>query len=210
VQELFVRGVALRPGDRPGDAGELWGMLKHAMRTDGESGKPVHTSQPPRGSRAPATLRMEQVAAASLPAIELGRQATVLAPPSVQASGHPHAGSTLRIPQPAGRSGAEALGATPGVAPRPPGLASTLPIPTPAPTPAFVPGPPGGASRGFGPEPSSGERPKLRPAAARPDRASGAPPPTSGRSIAITVAVSVIGALAVVAALWLAMAHFAK
>lgn len=49
VQDLFVRGFALRPGDRPGDAGELWGMLKHAMRKDAESGKSAHASQPPRG-----------------------------------------------------------------------------------------------------------------------------------------------------------------
>ena len=215
VQDLFVRGLALRPGDRPGDAGELWGMLKHAMRKDAEPGKVAHASQPPRGGRAPATLRMEQVVPASLPAIELDRPGG-LSVPSAASHGH-QLGGTLRIPKPAGRSGAEALGATPGVAPPPPthahALAATLPIPTPLPTAAVAPGPPRLTPGFTSSEAPSGERREqreLRPS----DPARSVPksdaPSASSRSIALTVVFSVVGALAVVAALWLAMVHFGK
>ena len=53
---------------------------------------------------------MEQVTPAPSPVIELGHQATVLAPASAQVRA---LGGTLRIPQGSSRSGAEALAATP-------------------------------------------------------------------------------------------------
>jgi serine/threonine-protein kinase len=42
VERVFAQAVALRPGDRPRDAGEFWGMLKHAMHADSDSGRPPH------------------------------------------------------------------------------------------------------------------------------------------------------------------------
>jgi hypothetical protein len=63
----------------------------------------------------------------------------------------------------------------------------------------------------FPAEAPSGERSKPRPShPARGAGGSDAPAPPSRGSIALTVVFSVIGALAVVAALWLAMVHFGK
>jgi len=39
VQEVLAQAVALLPTDRPRDAGELWGMLKHALGADHASGR---------------------------------------------------------------------------------------------------------------------------------------------------------------------------
>jgi serine/threonine protein kinase len=195
VQDVFVRALALRPGDRPGDAGELWGMLKHAMRTDRDSGRPSHAVKREVEPGPPPTLRMEQVPSAAQPAIELGRQATMLAPPSAQPPGGGRAlGGTLRIPHASARSGAEALAATPF----PPGVAvpvnspaySAPPPPQVAPSPGFV-----SDAAGSRPRSAGGPRPAV--------------PASSPRaSIALLVVFSVVGALAIVAGLWLAMAHF--
>lgn len=38
VESAFSRAVALKPADRPRDAGDFWGMLKHAMGQDARSG----------------------------------------------------------------------------------------------------------------------------------------------------------------------------
>jgi eukaryotic-like serine/threonine-protein kinase len=51
VEAVLARAVALEPMDRPGDAGELWGMLKHAMGVDAQ---PV---QPGRAPAAPSLAR---------------------------------------------------------------------------------------------------------------------------------------------------------
>jgi hypothetical protein len=60
VESLMASAVALRPGDRPQDAGEFWGMLKHALRADAESGRPLRAkagtlvmAQGSRGSSGP-------------------------------------------------------------------------------------------------------------------------------------------------------------
>lgn len=80
VEALLARAVALAPSERPQDAGELWGALKHAMRTDAESGRPPHAhrpqSMPPRASALPHETN---VASADAPAVELVRPAS--APP---------------------------------------------------------------------------------------------------------------------------------
>jgi serine/threonine-protein kinase len=198
VQEVFVRALALRPGDRPGDAGELWGMLKHAIRGDHDSGRPPHAAPQERDPGPPPTLRMEQVPSAAHPAIELGRQATLLAPPSAPPPGAGRAmGGTLRIPQASSRSGAEALAATPfppAVAPPPPApTRSAAPPPQLAPTPGFV-------SFGSDGSPSRARGSRV------PNAAVTTVPPSRG-SIALLVVFSVVGALAIVAGLWLAMAH---
>jgi serine/threonine protein kinase len=197
VQNLFVRAFAIRPGDRPGDAGELWGALKHAIRTDGDSGRPPHASKREVERGPPPTLRMEQVPSVATPAIELGRQATLLAPPSVQAQGPSLAmGGTLRIPQASARSGAEALAATPS----PPGVQPGPKLSTPPP-PQMAP------SAGFA---GDGSPPRAR--RPEPPRAPQAlaPVPPRRTSIAMIVVFSVVGALAIVAALWLAMARLGK
>jgi serine/threonine-protein kinase len=114
VEAVFARAASLQPADRPRDAGELWGMLKNAMRKDAESGGRApaapRTGSPqaaPTPSPPAATLRMEQLAGFGLPpVIEMPR-------PSASAGAGRQLGGTLRMERPAARSGAEALGATP-------------------------------------------------------------------------------------------------
>jgi len=62
VQEVLACAVALSPAERPRDAGELWGMLKHAIGADRESGReppavPAAEAAPPEVARASANLR---------------------------------------------------------------------------------------------------------------------------------------------------------
>jgi serine/threonine protein kinase len=42
VESALARAVAFAPGERPQDAGELWGLLKHAIASDGASGRLPH------------------------------------------------------------------------------------------------------------------------------------------------------------------------
>jgi serine/threonine-protein kinase len=72
VEGVLARAVALAPGERPRDAGELWGMLKHAMAADEASARSPHGVSPRRSSAA-ATLRMAE----SVPAGGFGRMVEV-------------------------------------------------------------------------------------------------------------------------------------
>jgi serine/threonine-protein kinase len=69
VERVFAQAVALRPGDRPRDAGEFWGMLKHAMHADSNSGRPPHAEAPVFSREGFGnTVRMEErVASARVP-----------------------------------------------------------------------------------------------------------------------------------------------
>jgi serine/threonine protein kinase len=59
VEALLARAVAIDPGERPGDAGELWGMLKHAMGVDAQSADPVRAPAAPSLARGyGSTLRI--------------------------------------------------------------------------------------------------------------------------------------------------------
>ena len=110
VEELFARAVAIDPKERPRDAGELWGMLKHAIGQDDRSGRKPHAHRPQSMMPPPPdTQRIhEQVpAGAESPVIEVRRTAS--APPVNSPRAH---GSTLRMSG-APRSGAEALASTP-------------------------------------------------------------------------------------------------
>ncbi len=140
VERLFARATSLDTRERPRDAGELWGMLKHALSVDGASGRRAHSvrppSMPPPGP--PDTQRVPErlPEGADAPVIELSRSASTPAPPATQAaSGRAH-GGTLRMsatPQ----SGTEALASTPaprGVTPRP--LVKTQPMRQSAPSPS--------------------------------------------------------------------------
>jgi serine/threonine protein kinase len=83
VERLLARAVALDTSERPQDAGELWGMLKHAMKQDAQSGQPAHarraSSAPPRSV---ATSQDIQAAPSMRdPAVEVVRPASA-APPA--------------------------------------------------------------------------------------------------------------------------------
>ncbi len=93
VENVLGRAMAINPGERPGDAGELWGMLKHAMRTDAESALRAQAYD-----ASPITKRMDQ------------QGASAAASPS--GSGRTH-GGTLRMNPGQARSASEALAATP-------------------------------------------------------------------------------------------------
>jgi eukaryotic-like serine/threonine-protein kinase len=47
VEAVLARAVAADPSRRPGDAGQLWGMLKHAISVDEEASQRVRRSRPP-------------------------------------------------------------------------------------------------------------------------------------------------------------------
>lgn len=149
VEMVMARAVALSPAERPQDAGEFWGMLKHALRTDDLSGRPPHArhtpSEPP-----PNTLRLDTpVPEVPPPIVEVSR-APSTAPPGVVARAHT---GTLRMSN-APRSGTEALAAT--VSAR---VASTMRMATPPPSPAYPSSEP--SLRAAGPVVSSLSSPPL-------------------------------------------------
>jgi serine/threonine-protein kinase len=143
VENAFARAVAVDPRNRPRDAGEFWGMLKHAMQVDAGSGRLAHhidVGPSPRvqshgllGSPASigSTLRIDERApSAKAPAIE------ILHPPS--APPLPDLlplGGTLRVtpsnPRDAALATAEALAATmaaPPPEPREPEPSVSVPV----------------------------------------------------------------------------------
>jgi serine/threonine-protein kinase len=110
VEALFARAVSLDPRGRPRDAGELWGMLKHAIGQDERSGRKPHAHRPQSMiPPAPDTERVpERVPAGSeSPIVEVRR--TPSAPPVTSGRAH---GSTLRMAGAPG-SGTHALASTP-------------------------------------------------------------------------------------------------
>jgi serine/threonine protein kinase len=109
VEGVLAKAVALDPRERPRDAGELWGMLKHAMSDDAQSGRKAHAVRAPSMPPPPDTQRIHErvPAGPASPVIELSRSAS--APPSAVSRAH---GSTLRMSG-APRSGTQALAGTP-------------------------------------------------------------------------------------------------
>jgi serine/threonine-protein kinase len=130
VERVFARALAVDPRDRPRDAGEFWGMLKHAVQVDGRSGRAPQVDAAPsvRPSAIGSTLRMDERApSAKAPVIEVAHSPSAL-PLDVGARG-----GTLRVAPGTGREAlamAEALAATlaaPPPEPREPELPASLP-----------------------------------------------------------------------------------
>jgi serine/threonine protein kinase len=132
VESVMSRATVIKPTERPRDAGEFWGMLKHAMRVDGPAAPAARVGPRRLSDRPPPTLRMEDgVPRGSLasPVIEVMRSSK-----SAPALG---LGGTLRMPHGAGRSATEALAATPFPGKAAPGARPSAPVvPTPLPTSA--------------------------------------------------------------------------
>ena len=111
VENVFARATALDTKDRPRDAGELWGMLKHAISVDGQSGRKAHSirapSMPPPPP--PDTQRIHERVpeGAESPIIELSRPPTNPPP-----AGAREGASTVRMAG-APQSGTQALATTP-------------------------------------------------------------------------------------------------
>ena len=60
TEKVLAFALSLDPRRRPRDAGELWGMLKHAIQVDARSGRLPHADLPAVGDASPATLRMDE------------------------------------------------------------------------------------------------------------------------------------------------------
>jgi serine/threonine protein kinase len=139
VEQVLSMSVTIDPKERPRDAGHLWGMLKHAIKTDEQSGKAPHARVARIASDAPPdTVRIpSQIPeGAASPVVEVVRPPSA-APPAFRssstvpmaaaaaASSGPKLSGTLRMPH-APRSGSEALARTP----LPPGVGSQPPLPS--------------------------------------------------------------------------------
>jgi serine/threonine protein kinase len=97
TEKVFALATAVNPAERPRDAGELWGMLKHAIQVDGSPRLGVARPSDPVDS-SPVTLRMKERASPTS-----GRPGGAL-------------GGTLRMdppPRGAPRSASEWLASTP-------------------------------------------------------------------------------------------------
>jgi hypothetical protein len=198
VEGVFARASALRPDERPRDAGELWGMLKHAMRADSDSGRQAHAVPRESERLPPATLRMEQLPQAfPAPAIEVARPSEPAGSAATWALG-----GTLRIPT---RSAVEALAEAIAAAP------AALPTltPTPAPPPAHAPTP----ALAYAPTPALAyarvptPTPTPAPDPGAPPLAVAGLPPSRGPVVLIVV-LSIVALLGVAAASWFAFARF--
>jgi len=107
VESVLTRAAALDPAERPRDAGEFWGMLKHALRIDREPGHAVHAVRSESERPPPVTLRMEEHVPQGdrPPVIEVVRPSAMAAP-----SGHQALGGTLRMEGAAARSASPSRG----------------------------------------------------------------------------------------------------
>jgi eukaryotic-like serine/threonine-protein kinase len=88
VETVLARAVALDPRRRPGDAGQLWGMLKHALAVDTEAMRKMRTVRLPGVSTplAPEGPRIqEKLDDGEAPGVSTlripGRPGSVAAPP---------------------------------------------------------------------------------------------------------------------------------
>ena len=131
VETVLARAVSIAPDARPRDAGELWGMLKHAMQVDADarpgSKKDRAPAGPPR--EVPRTMRMDVAAHQAATSASAATQAGPWAP----------------------RSGAEALAATPVPVAVVSGSASADQAPVSSPPSSLVP--PAIAAPSFAPPP---------------------------------------------------------
>jgi eukaryotic-like serine/threonine-protein kinase len=76
VESAFSCAVALKPTDRPRDAGDFWGMLKHAIGQDAQRGASVHAHVPAPATGYGGTLRLEERAPSfRAPVVEVTRAA---------------------------------------------------------------------------------------------------------------------------------------
>jgi serine/threonine-protein kinase len=111
VEAIFARAMAVNPADRPQDAGQFWGALKHAMQTDAASGKAPHANVGQAAQPQPQPQQRTLFMNMPPPAVEVTRQPTPTPPPA-QSPGRKF-GGTVRMEASPVRSGAQALSQTP-------------------------------------------------------------------------------------------------
>jgi serine/threonine protein kinase len=146
VERVMALAVRQRPADRPGDAGEFWGMLKHALAVDAEGRSAADSGQraitgrqrdPSPESESPSTLRLDEpVTRASLGAEPAASRSS--APPRTPSLRPLDAtlrmNATLKMP---GRPSLHRSIPPPSVPP-PSGDPARLLAPPPPKSPAFV------------------------------------------------------------------------
>ena len=126
TEKLFAQALAVDPKERPRDAGELWGGLKHAMQVDGRTSARSSARKALAEEGVPSTLRMDRESASM-----------------------PVSGGTLRIGPGAPRTASEWLTSTPlparvsgapsGQSPQSPPLAQSPPAAPPPTAPQPLP-----------------------------------------------------------------------
>jgi eukaryotic-like serine/threonine-protein kinase len=123
VEDVFKRAGALRPADRPTDMGQFWGALKHAIRSDAETGKEPHADhvpsrpasswkpRPPAAGQAPP----DRPVTADMPApiVEVARPGSTAPGPMPGTSQMLRGTVRMQTPPPPQGSGAAALKGTP-------------------------------------------------------------------------------------------------
>jgi eukaryotic-like serine/threonine-protein kinase len=129
TEKVFRHALALEPGRRPQDAGEFWGLLKHAMQVDVRSGRPAYAGRR-EGEGGPVTLRMR---GSSPPDSSVASPSVPM--PAVQRPSRP-LGGTMRMDTRPGSASAW-LAATPL-----PSVTVTTPVP-PGPSARVSSAPPG-------------------------------------------------------------------
>jgi len=102
VEVTLARALSVNPRQRPQDAGELWGVLKNAMRRDADSGRAPHAmaSSGPRGvsGRPSVAPPVGLVPQGSSPAVEVLRPGSVVPPTGSIPPGPPGAYGSGRAP----------------------------------------------------------------------------------------------------------------
>jgi serine/threonine-protein kinase len=198
VESVFARATALDTKARPRDAGELWGMLKHAISVDGQSGRKAHSirapSMPPPGP--PDTQRVPEMLpeGAESPIIELSRPPTN--PPPGGARAH---ASTVRMAG-APQTGTQALATTPAprsVAAAGSNVRTTQPMRASAPSVSS-------------PRVSSMTATPSLPGPSSPSAAPSQAPPRTPVALFVVLAIVVLGGLGYWAWLLLARSHHAS
>jgi serine/threonine-protein kinase len=193
VQSILARAVAINPRDRPRDAGEFWGMLKHAMQVDGGHAEPQMRGSDP--SELDESWNSTDLADARPPPATLRMDSAKLqdAAKAVQQAKSQQPGRVARWSP---RSGAEALASTPF----PSRATSPSPsAPSPSPPPVDAPAPIARPSWAPPPPASIGT----------PITASLPPLPKARRSaiLLLVIAAVVVGALAAGAWVFFARTH---
>ena len=191
AESVLARAVSVAPTDRPRDAGELWGMLKHAMHVDGDSRRaPRKESAPADKSALTGTVRMDTAAHRAASGAGSPRFAEVpsgprRSPRSSELTTQPLTDVPSRAVRWTPSSGVEALSAIPSTPP-------SIPPPTSIAAPLI-------ATPSFEPPPAT-------PISNTPTTATLPPRPRTRRPL-IAIAVALVVAAAVAASAWIVRSH---
>jgi serine/threonine protein kinase len=128
VDAVLTRALSRKPQDRPGDAGEFWGMLKHALAKDTGASRPdaseARASLPSGGVFGDLPTRISSSAVRPSGSVP-DASANTPRPPAASVTGEPPPGSTTPSQPPAGFGKTVRLGHGGTLALPPPGAGPT-------------------------------------------------------------------------------------